>query len=183
MPPLEFRHELRTFWCVFAFAISGDASLLAVSGPPLRTGLWMTQPIEGGDKAGAFEAQVRANPHLSGVCLHIGWCADVMLMGMSLVAHARFVPLHPHDKYLTFIVNGMRFDENNPYIIRECIVQVLHARFSRPHKCPLPRRARRSPNHFPRVVDVQSSAKEVSAIIVTFEMLVASGVPTKNEFP
>ncbi len=73
MPPLKFRHELRTFWCVFAFAISGDASLLAVSGPPLRTGLWMTQPIEGGDKAGAFEAQVRANPHLSGVCLHIGW--------------------------------------------------------------------------------------------------------------
>jgi Beta-galactosidase len=73
MPPLKFCHELRTFWCVFAFAISGDASLLAVSGPQLRTGLWMTQPIEGGDKAGAFEAQVRANPHLSGVCLHIGW--------------------------------------------------------------------------------------------------------------
>jgi hypothetical protein len=71
-----------------------------------------------------------------------------MLMGMSLVAHARFVPLHPHDKYLTFIVNGMRFDENNPYSIHECIVQVLHARFSRPHKCPLP-----------RVVDVQGSAK------------------------
>ena len=73
MPPLKFRRELRTFWCVFAFAISGDASLLAVSGPQLRTGLWMKQPIEGGDKAGAFEAQVRANPHLSGVCLHIGW--------------------------------------------------------------------------------------------------------------
>jgi hypothetical protein len=33
----------------------------------------MTQPIEGGDKLAAFEAQVRANPHLSGVCLHIGW--------------------------------------------------------------------------------------------------------------
>ena len=82
-----------------------------------------------------------------------------MLMGMSLVAHARFVPLHPHDKYLTFIVNGMRFDENNPYIIRECIVQVLYARSSCPHKCPFPRRTRRSPNHLPRVVDVQSSAK------------------------
>lgn len=80
-------------------------------------------------------------------------------MGMSLVAHARFVPLHPHDKYLTFIVNGMRFDENNPYIIRECIVQVLYACSSCPHKCPFPRRTRRSPNHLPRVVDVQSSAK------------------------
>ena len=58
---------------MFAFAISGDASLLAVSGPPLRTGLWMMQPIEGGDKAGALRISSPGNPHLSGVCLHIGW--------------------------------------------------------------------------------------------------------------
>ena len=58
---------------MLALALSGHVPVLAVSGPPLRTGLWMTQPIEGGDKAAGFEAQVRANPHLSGVCLHIGW--------------------------------------------------------------------------------------------------------------
>jgi hypothetical protein len=64
---------MRAFLFVLAFALSAPLPVLALSGPPLRTGLWMTQPIEGGDKGGAFEAKVRANPHLSGVCLHIGW--------------------------------------------------------------------------------------------------------------
>lgn len=73
MRPFKFPYTIRTFLLVFAVAISGHISVFAVSGPPLRTGLWMTQPIEGGDKLGALEAQVRANPHLSGVCLHIGW--------------------------------------------------------------------------------------------------------------
>ena len=73
MRPLNFPHTIRTCLFVLALTLSGHVPLLAVSGPPLRTGLWMTQPIEGGDKAAGFEAQVRANPHLSGVCLHIGW--------------------------------------------------------------------------------------------------------------
>src|SRR5207244_7880597 len=64
---------MRTFLSALALALSGHLPVLAVSGPPLRTGLWMMQPIEGGDNADAFEAQVRANPRLSGVCLHIGW--------------------------------------------------------------------------------------------------------------
>jgi hypothetical protein len=72
MGPLK-SHIGRTFLFALALTLSGHVPVLAVSGPPLRTGLWMTQPIESGDKAGAFEAQVRANPHLSGVCLHIGW--------------------------------------------------------------------------------------------------------------
>jgi hypothetical protein len=72
MGPLK-SHTMRTFLFVLALALSTPLPVLALSGPPLRTGLWMMQPIEGGDKAGAFEAQVRANPHLSGVCLHIGW--------------------------------------------------------------------------------------------------------------
>ncbi len=66
-------HTIRTCLCLAALAISGHVSLFAAAGPALRTGLWVTQPIEGGDKLGAFEGQVRANPHLSGVCLHIGW--------------------------------------------------------------------------------------------------------------
>jgi hypothetical protein len=69
----ESLRTVRTYLWVIAFGVSGQFSLFAAAGPPLRTGLWMMQPIEGGDKAGAFEAQVRANPHLSGVCLHIGW--------------------------------------------------------------------------------------------------------------
>src|SRR2546421_6781605 len=70
---LKFAHTIRTFLCALALGISGRVSVFAVSGPPPRTGLWMTQPIEAGDNLGAFEAQVRANPHLSGVCLHAGW--------------------------------------------------------------------------------------------------------------
>lgn len=56
------------------------------------------------------------------ICCLRSWRAYDMLMGMGLVSHARFAPLRPHDKYLTFIVDGMRFDENNPYGTRECIV-------------------------------------------------------------
>ena len=73
MQPLKSPHTIRIFLFVLALVISGRVPLLAVSGPPLRTGLWMMQPIKGGDKTGALEAQVRANSHLSGVCLHIGW--------------------------------------------------------------------------------------------------------------
>lgn len=58
---------------IFALTLTCACPLRAVTGPPLRSGLWVTQPIEGGDKAQALEAQIRANPHLSGVCLHIGW--------------------------------------------------------------------------------------------------------------
>ena len=57
---------------IVGLAVSGHLPALAASGPPLRTGLWVTQPIVG-EKAENLEAQVRANPHLSGVCLHIGW--------------------------------------------------------------------------------------------------------------
>jgi hypothetical protein len=64
---------MRTFLFVVALALSGHLPVFAVSGPPLRTGLWvMAKPIVG-EKAENLEAQVRANPHLSGVCLHIGW--------------------------------------------------------------------------------------------------------------
>src|SRR6266478_6437042 len=73
MRRLKFPYTIRTCLFVLALALSGHVPVLAVSGSPLRIGLWMTQPIEGGDKTGAFEAQVRANPHLSGVCLHVGW--------------------------------------------------------------------------------------------------------------
>jgi Beta-galactosidase len=73
MRPLKSPHILRTFLCVLTLALSGHIPVLAVSGPPLRTGLWMMQRIEATDEAGAFETQLRANPHLSGVCLHIGW--------------------------------------------------------------------------------------------------------------
>jgi Beta-galactosidase len=63
---------MRTFLFVVALALSGHLPVFAVSGQPLRTGLWVTQPMVG-EKAENLEAKVRANPNLSGVCLHIGW--------------------------------------------------------------------------------------------------------------
>ena len=71
--PLKFSRSRRICLCVLVLSTVGQVPIFAEREPPLRTGLWMTQPIEGGDKLSAFEAQVRANPHLSGVCLHIGW--------------------------------------------------------------------------------------------------------------
>jgi len=48
--------------------------LLAASGPPLRTGLWVTQKLpQDTPTFDEFSAQVRVNPNLSGVCLHIPW--------------------------------------------------------------------------------------------------------------
>src|SRR5437899_4724879 len=82
-----------------------------------------------------------------------------MLVVMSSVTHARFVPLHCHDQYLTFAVDGMCFDESNAYIIRYCVVQVFHSRCSSPYERPISRGARRSPNHITRVVDTQSPAE------------------------
>jgi hypothetical protein len=72
MPLLKSVHALRHSFCVLALALSAHMSL-AASGPPLRTGLWMMQPIESGADSNALEARVRANSHLSGVCLRIGW--------------------------------------------------------------------------------------------------------------
>src|SRR6266704_2191612 len=74
MRRFKFPHSIHTFLFALALALSGHAPALAVSGPPLRTGIWVMQPIpENADKLSAFESQVRSNPHLAGVCFHIGW--------------------------------------------------------------------------------------------------------------
>jgi hypothetical protein len=71
---LKFPYFMRTFLCLIAVAISDRAALLAESGSPLRTGLWVMQRVpENTTEMTEFESMVRTNPHLSGVCLHIGW--------------------------------------------------------------------------------------------------------------
>ncbi|MGI8955618.1 MAG: hypothetical protein ACR2II_01735 [Chthoniobacterales bacterium] len=59
---------------VVALAVFAAPQLYALSGPPLRTGFWVTQKLPA-DKATfeEFSAQVRANSNLEGVCLHIPW--------------------------------------------------------------------------------------------------------------
>lgn len=59
---------------VFAWTISGQLSVIAALGPPLRTGLWVTQKaVESAADPTEFEAAIRRNPHLAGVCVSIGW--------------------------------------------------------------------------------------------------------------
>jgi hypothetical protein len=73
MGPLK-SHTMRAFLSALALAFSAPTPVLALSGPPLRTGLWVTQKIsEAAADPTAFEAAVRGNPHLSGVCLSTGW--------------------------------------------------------------------------------------------------------------
>lgn len=45
-----------------------------ISGPPLRTGLWVMQKLPDDEASFArFSARLRVNPYLSGVCLHFHW--------------------------------------------------------------------------------------------------------------
>jgi len=60
--------------CALAVLIAAPVCLHAAQGPPLRTGLWVTQQTrEAAANLTAFESAVRANPHLSGVCLTASW--------------------------------------------------------------------------------------------------------------
>jgi hypothetical protein len=65
---------MRTFVALVAVAIVDRALLLAAPDSALRTGLWVTQRVpQNTAEMTEFESIVRTNPHLSGVCLHIGW--------------------------------------------------------------------------------------------------------------
>ncbi len=132
MGPLK-SHATRTFLFALAFAFSAPMPGLALSGPPLRTGLWMMQPIEGGDKAGAFEAQVRANPHLSGVCLHIGW-KDIE----KEPGHLDFSEI---DKYVTALHHiGMKYElgikpgVQTPSFVYQQGARSLQTQVTNPHR-------------------------------------------------
>ena len=60
--------------CICCLALTSTCAVFADQERPLRTGLWVTYKIsESAANPSAFEAAIRANPHLSGVCLHAGW--------------------------------------------------------------------------------------------------------------
>jgi glycosyl hydrolase family 42 (putative beta-galactosidase) len=74
MRPLDPPHIIGAILCGLTVGLSVYFPVLAVSGPPLRTGLWVTQKIsEAAADPAAFEAAIRGNPRLSGVCLSAGW--------------------------------------------------------------------------------------------------------------
>ena len=74
MQPPTFFHLIRLSVWVLAIATAGHDQVLAERGSPIRTGLWVTQRLpENADALSAFEAEIRANPNLAGICLNIGW--------------------------------------------------------------------------------------------------------------
>jgi len=74
MRPLYGLSFSQVFLAVAAIASFTPHPLLAVDGPPLRTGLWVMQKLpDDAERFDEFSAQVRVNSNLSGVCLHIPW--------------------------------------------------------------------------------------------------------------
>lgn len=60
--------------CTLGLFWAAPACLLGAEGPPLRTGLWVTQKTsEAAANVAKFESTVRRNPYLSGVCLTASW--------------------------------------------------------------------------------------------------------------
>jgi hypothetical protein len=68
------RRASADIFSALALFLPAPACLLAAEGSPLRTGLWVTQKTsEAAANVAAFESAVRANPHLSGICLTASW--------------------------------------------------------------------------------------------------------------
>jgi len=75
MRPLNCFHLIPILLCGLVVAVECQSPVPAAKqGPPIRTGLWVMQPLpENGRELSAFEAGVRANRELAGVCVYIRW--------------------------------------------------------------------------------------------------------------
>ena len=64
--------------CGLVIAVEGQSPILAArQGPPIRTGLWLMQPVPKNDRElSALEAGLRANRELAGICVYNHW-ADI----------------------------------------------------------------------------------------------------------
>jgi hypothetical protein len=70
----KFSNVIRTSLCGLIVGIVGQSSLFAEREAPIRTGLWVIQPLaEDSNTLSAFAAGVRSNPQLTGVCIHVRW--------------------------------------------------------------------------------------------------------------
>jgi Beta-galactosidase len=67
----KFLYVIRILVYGFLAVATGRISVFAEREAPIRTGLWVSQRVPG--TLSGFEAQIRANPNLTGVCLSIGW--------------------------------------------------------------------------------------------------------------
>jgi hypothetical protein len=74
MRPRKFSDVILTSICGLVVATVGQFQVVAEREPPIRTGLWVTQPLaEDSNELSAFAASVRANRQLTGVSIHVHW--------------------------------------------------------------------------------------------------------------
>jgi len=60
--------------CTLGLFSAAPVCVAGARGPPLRTGLWVTEKTsEAAANVATFESTVRGNPHLSGICLTASW--------------------------------------------------------------------------------------------------------------
>jgi hypothetical protein len=71
---LNFSKLLSLIFCAFAVATAGQTPIFADIGPPIRTGLWVTQRCpRDTNELNRVAAGLAKNHNLSGVCLHFFW--------------------------------------------------------------------------------------------------------------
>jgi hypothetical protein len=74
MRPRKSSNVIRTSICGLVVVTVGQFAVFADRDLPIRTGLWVIQPLaQDTDKLSDFAASVRANSQLSGVCIHVHW--------------------------------------------------------------------------------------------------------------
>jgi hypothetical protein len=74
MQARKFSNVILTSICGLVVATVGQFPVFAKREPPIRTGLWVTQPLaEDSNELSAFATDVRANRQLTGVCIHVHW--------------------------------------------------------------------------------------------------------------
>jgi hypothetical protein len=75
MRPVNCSYFITQLLCGLVVAVAGQSPILAAKqGSPIRTGLWVMQPLPENDRElSAFEAGVRANHELAGVCVYMHW--------------------------------------------------------------------------------------------------------------
>ena len=75
MRPLNCFRLIPILLCGLVVAVGGQSPILAAKRePPIRTGLWVIQPLaEDSSNLSDFAADVRANPQLTGVGIHFHW--------------------------------------------------------------------------------------------------------------
>jgi hypothetical protein len=125
---------IRIYFYCLAITTAGVVPIVAEREPPVRTGLWVTQRMpENAEALSAFEAAIRANPHLSGVCLHIGWKEIEKEAGkpdFSAIDNTVAVLRHIGMKYEL----GVKPGADTPHFVFQEGAQSFETRVMNPHR-------------------------------------------------